>query len=219
MNKDELGSRLHAQLRLVKEERAHAQRIGAARKELKRYQAARLAATHADLLAQADTHAAALFFLEELYGPVDLTQRDADLARIVPAMERLLPLQALHAITEAVALDALSERLDGAMAQQLGEQFGERDYAEAYRRTSADDRARQLDQVQALGMALCDLVRIPMLSMTLKMMRAPARVAGLGELQQFLERGFESFKKMRDARRFVETIVERERALMQAMYS
>ena len=39
-----------------------------------------------------------------------------------------------------------------------------------------------------------------MLRNSLRLMRGPAQVAGLGDLQAFLESGFETFRAMRGAR-------------------
>lgn len=223
MKKEELVQTLQQQLHAVQSERQGAKRdpaLLAARTALKQFQSQRLAITHADLLAAPDSRDAALFFFEELYGAHDLSQRDTDLERIIPTMQRLLPVNALQAITEAIVLDALSERLDTAMARQLGTQFDADDYAAAYRAcTTAPDRTRQLALVEALGLSLCELVRVPFLSATLHMMRAPAKLAGLGDLQQFLERGFTAFKRMKQAQRFVATIIGRERQAMDNIYA
>ena len=223
MKKQDLVNTLGEQLRAVKAERYAASvepAILAARTALKQFQSARLTQTHADLLASANTHDAALFFLEELYGSHDLCQRDTDLERIIPTMQRLLSVQALHAITEAVMLDALSERLDSAMARALGTQFSAAEYAAAYRTVGTRaERVRQLDLVQDLGDGLCELVRIPFLSSTLTVMRGPARLAGLGKMQQFLERGFTTFKKLEQPARFVATIVGRERTVSDNLYA
>lgn len=222
MRKEDLVKTLEQQLRAVKAERQAAKRdpaLLAARTALKQYQSARLAHSHADLLAAANTHHAALFFLEELYGSADLSQRDADLERIVPTMQRILPLHALQAITEAVVLDALSERLDTTMARALGARFAEREYIDAYRGvTSHADRDSQLNLVKALGDSLCELVRVPFLAATLGVMRGPARLAGLGDLQRFLERGFTTFKQMKRPGEFVATIVGRERSVLDNIY-
>lgn len=223
MNKQEVIAALRTDLARVAAERLFAANdpaIAAARSALKRFQSARMARTHADLLASRDTHDAARFFLDDLYGPQDLTRRDADLERIVSAMERMLPLSALRTVAEAIALDALSESLDAAMAERLGCEFSEDNYIAAYRAVSAPaDRARQIDQVESVGNSLCDLVCIPLINGTLKLMRGPARLAKLGELQNFLERGFNAFKSMEDSRAFVEKIVLRERRIMENLYA
>ncbi|MDC8760105.1 FFLEELY motif protein [Janthinobacterium fluminis] len=222
MRKEDLVKTLEQQLRAVKAERQAAKRepaLLAARTALKQFQSARLAHSHADLLAAPNSRAAALFFLDELYGAADLSQRDADLERIVPTMQRVLPLHALRAITEAIVLDALSERLDTAMARALGERFSERDYIDAYRTTTLHaDRDSQLTLVKALGDSLCELVRLPFLSATLGLMRGPARLAGLGDLQRFLENGFNAFKHMRGPEVFVASIVGRERRMLDNIY-
>ena len=62
---------------------------------LKAYQQKRFARTHASLLAHPRYGRAANFFLNELYGPQDFTQRDAQFSRIVPALVRLFPADAV----------------------------------------------------------------------------------------------------------------------------
>lgn len=187
---------------------------------LRRFQSQRMARTHADLLQDAEYSAAAKFFLRELYGTEDLTERDANLVRVVPSMEKLLPVAALETVARAIALDALSERLDAAMAARLGAEFSEEDYIAAYPLvTTHADRERQLDHVDSVGAALCELVRIPLIGSTLSMMRGPAKLAKLGELHSFLERGFRAFKSMRDPRHFVSIVVARERTIMENLYA
>jgi hypothetical protein len=51
------------------------------------------------------------------------------------------------------------------------------------------------------------------------MMRQPARLAGLGQLHDFLERGFDAFRRMGGAGEFLTTVVARETALMDAMFA
>lgn len=222
MKKDILVQKLEQQLKMVAAERQAAKTepgLLAARTALKRYQSGRLGETHADLLANPNTHDAALFFLEELYGAHDLSQRDVDLERIIPTLQKMLSYESLHTITEAIVLDALSERLDSAMARVLGAQFSEGMYIAAYRTaTTREDRERQLDLVQELGDSLVELVKIPLLAVTLTIMRGPAKLAGLGDLHLFLDRGFCTFKKMKKPGQFVETIVGRERQVMKKIY-
>ena len=103
-------------------------------------------------------------------------------------------------------------QLDTALAARLGPDFDERDYVAAYRETATRAaREQQLRQVESVGNGLCRLVRIPLLGGTLAMMRGPARLAKLGDLQNFLERGFNAFKAMPRPQQFVATIVARER--------
>jgi hypothetical protein len=222
MKKKNTLSPLEIQLRNARLERQAAgtdPALHTARLALKTFQSRRLAATHADLMS-GDTRDAVLFFLEELYGTHDLSQRDVDLERIAPTMLKVLPADALQTMTDAMSLDALAERLDTAMAKLLGPKFTEKQYLDAYRHAmTRADRERQLDLVQKLGDSLSELVRIPMLYGTLVLMRGPARLAGLGSMQRFLERGFNAFRKMKTPRDFVNTIIRREREILERSYN
>lgn len=223
MNNESTANELRRELEAVMVARRAAAAdpsLRARRLALRRFQAARMAVTHGDLLAGTDTAPAARFFLEDLYGCHDLTERDANLARIVPTLERMLPEPALRTVTRAIALDALSEHLDGIMATALGTRFDDQDYVAAFRElTPSDARMRQLGHVEAVGTSLCHLVGVPMIGATLKMMRGPARVARLLELHEFLERGYQVFKGMRKPEAFVSVVVAREQAIMERIYS
>lgn len=222
MSKQEIILRLRNALHAAASQRRAVRQyedLSAARLAVKRFQAARMAATYRDLLASPETRAAALFFLDDLYGPEDLTQRDSDLERIVPTMEKVLPASALETITEALELDVLSELLDAEMATRLGAKFSALEYMEVYRLTSRDDRQRQICHVRSIGGALCELVWLPLIGGTLKIMRTPARLARLSELQSFLERGFKAFKEMRHPDVFVDTVIQRESAILNKLYA
>lgn len=223
MSKQEIVSVIRRELESVIAQRQAAKEdpaLHVARIALRSFQSQRMTDTHADLLKNPATRAAAQFFLTDLYGAEDLSQRDANLERVIPAMERTLPVPALETVAEAIALDALSEKLDAAMARQLGEKFTEEDYIAAYLRTGdRADRERQIGHVESVGKALCELVRVPLIGTTLSMMRGPAKLANLAELQSFLERGFKAFKAMKRPTEFVETIASREKAIMCRLYA
>ncbi|UCE32844.1 MAG: hypothetical protein JSW68_04215 [Burkholderiales bacterium] len=192
--------------------------LGARVRAVKQWQSRRLARTHADLLEDRRYGRAARFFLDEIYGAKDFTQRDAELQRIVPMLSRLLPHEALAAIADAVELDALSERLDTWVAESLDEpeaaRIDEARYAAAYLAVGdRNDRVRQIDLVVDVGYQLDGLVRHPLVGKLLAAMRLPARAAGLGEMQRFLQDGFRAFEGMGGASEFLERIAARERAL------
>jgi hypothetical protein len=217
------GARILEHLAAVEAERRR--RIAAPALEravaaLKRYQQARFARTHADLLAHPRYGRAANFFLTELYGPQDFTGRDAQFARIVPALVRLFPQDIVETVEALAAVHALSERLDSAMGEQLGEAAPTRaGYVRAWQATG--DRAgrmRQIELVMAIGVALDRHTRSFMLRASLKAMRAPARAAGMATLQAFLEAGFDAFVAMRGAEEFLARIEQRENALARRLF-
>lgn len=190
-------------------------------KELKRWQSARLEKTYADLAAQPRYREATAFFLDDLYGPKDFSGRDQAMLRTVPVMRRLLPATAVETAALAIELEALSEDLDHRLAAALPEgPIDEESYGEAYRASSTTtERERQVELIVAVGTRLDALVRKPFVFSTLKLMRRPSRMAGLSDLQDFLERGFESFREMGGAEPFLETVRERETALLRSLFS
>ena len=187
---------------------------------LKAYQQARFARTHASLLAHPRFGRAANFFLNELYGPQDFTQRDAQFSRIVPALSRLFPADTVATVESLAAVHALSERLDTAMAMHLGGEPPTRaSYVRAWQATGEQAaRTRPIELVMSVGEALDRHTRSFVLRASLKAMRGPARAAGMGALQAFLEGGFDAFGAMGGAREFLATIESRETALARRLF-
>jgi hypothetical protein len=202
--------------------------LAAAVAGVKRFQARRFAGTYPDLLASRDHAAAARFFLEELYSDKDYTERDAQFARIAGAIERFFPADVAATSVALAELHALTEGLDQAVARHWlttqGEAAGEpARYVHAWRAVARRaDRLAQLDTVLEIGREMSRLTRMPGLRLMLKMMRGPAAAAGLSSLQRFLEVGFDTFGAMArrpgGAERFLETIREREAALIGMLF-
>jgi hypothetical protein len=224
--KHEVAERLRTQLALGAALRGSAMASSDAterRLRLRQWQGARLARTHSDLLETPRYRGAALFFLSELYGPADQSQRYAEIERVVPLTVMLLPVAGLEVVVNAVELDALSESLDADMVAALGPRLTTLDdaaYGDAYRQSGRrTDREKQIGLIQDLGLALDHLSKLPMVPGTLKRMRVPAKLAGLGELQNFLQRGFQVFSAMEGTEEFVNIIVSREVRLSKALFA
>jgi hypothetical protein len=189
--------------------------LQAAVQAVKHYQHERFQHTYADLLAQPRYAQATRFFLEELYGPVDFTRRDTQFKRVVPGLVRLFPREVVLTVQTLGELHALSEELDTAMGSVVPP--GPVDlagYIVAWQAVGRPaDREAQILLMRRVADALDVYTRNPLLRHSLRLMRTPARLAGLPELQAFLEAGFDTFREMRGAQQFLDTVVQRERAL------
>jgi hypothetical protein len=205
----------------LKELRGEGNRAPARLAELKRWQSKRLERTYADIAAQPRYKAATAFFLHDLYGPKDFSGRDQAMLRILPVMSRILPDKAVETAALSIELEAVSESLDQRLAAALPEgPIDTNAYAKAYRETSnRKQRQHQIELLDAVGHRLDALVAKPLLSSTLKLMRRPAKVAGLGDLQDFLERGFAAFRGMHGADGFLALVRERETAILNRLFS
>lgn len=188
---------------------------------LKRYQQARFANTYADLLTAPRYQQATRFFLQELYGPGDYSRRDAQFARVVSALVRIFPAEVVATVGRLARLHAISERLDTLMAQSLGMvTIAATNYIAAWQACGVPDRRQlQIDLTIAVGDSLEQLTRKPLLRQALRMMRGPASAAGMTELQNFLETGFDTFRAMRGAAEFLHTVRTREEALARAIFA
>jgi hypothetical protein len=207
--------------RVWHEERAASPELAAALDQLALWQSRRLNVTYADLAREPRYARAIAFFQADLYGPGDFSRRDADLARVVPLMVRLLPEGVIATISGAMELSAVSHALDRALLEKLPPRapLSVATYCEAYRSlANRGARERQIALIVAVGRALDRYVGKALIRSALAAMRQPARVAGLSALQDFLERGFGAFRQMGGADEFLATVETRESALMKAIF-
>lgn len=211
-----LVSRYHAtQQRLT----ASAELAGRLR-VLAAFQSARLADSYADLRQQPRHRAAVEFFLTDLYGPQDLSQRDAQMLAALGKLQRFLPAAALEALAGAFELHVLTMELDADTAARLpdGRALTAAGYAAAYRAAGrAADRDRQIRLIGEIGGLLDSLAHRPEVGLAVRLARGPAHAAGYGELQDFLERGYHAFRAIDGAAEFLALVDARERQLMREL--
>jgi hypothetical protein len=189
--------------------------------QLKEWQTARLARTYADLAEQPRYAPAVAFFLNDLYSAKDFASRDEAMLRIYPTMVKLLPGSTVETVGLALELDVLAEEFDQAMAQALpAGEISDSAYCEAFRAVGNEPgRMRQVALVPAVGHRLDEVVKKPLIYSTLKLLRGPAKLAGLGDMQTFLEHGFTAFRHMGGADVFLDTIARRETSMIKRIFS
>ena len=194
--------------------------------EVRRWQALRLEASFDRFLRDPRRRPAAQFFLSDVYNDRDFSRRDADIARVLPTMQRLLPGAMLGTLADAIELGLLTHAFDLRMAQVLEGMVLRRRtldaalYAEAYRRTGLPRlRRHQIDLIARVGLGLAHALHLPGVGTLLRLSRAPARTAGLSELQGFLERGYAAFAQLGDARAFIAEIEADEREVSRRLFA
>ncbi|MGB5628658.1 MAG: hypothetical protein WBM45_03365 [Woeseiaceae bacterium] len=155
------------------------------------------------------------FTISDLAG-IGISSRDRDLERAAPAITTILPLRALETIAKAAEMNARVLEINTAICRcllvgnDLPAQITELEYCIACRKASSlDDCVELIHLITGLGRTLKSLVRVPMIGMTLRTMRAPARAAGFGALQEFLEKGYRTFRQIPDIDHFLSEIETR----------
>lgn len=193
---------------------------------LRQWQSRRLAGGFRDFLAKPTMQPAAEFFLSDLYADRDFSARDRDAAKVLPMMSRFLPDSLLRAATDAIELAVLSHAFDLRMAEQLARRpdpmasISLADYRRAYQGTGhALLRRHQIELVMRVGRALDAAVRKHGVYKLLRAARLPAQLAGLSELQTFLERGFTAFDALGGADDFLDQVAERELEVSRRLFA
>ena len=78
-----------------------------------------------------------LVFFDELCGPTDFTQLNAQFVRVVPALVRLFLSEIVETVASLAALHVLSESLDSEMAAHLAaDAVSNNDYMRAWQATA-----------------------------------------------------------------------------------
>lgn len=169
----------------------------------------------ADLYEQPGYAEAINFTMNDLAG-VGISRRDRDLERAAPAITHMLPLGALKTIASAAEMNARVLKSNIAICRallvhnELPDLITETNYCIACRKASSlEELVELVHLITGLGRTLQSLIRIPMIGMTLRAMRIPAYAAGFGALQDFLERGYSTFKQIPDIDHFLSEIENR----------
>lgn len=178
-----------------------------------------------DLYAQDGYSEAIDFTMSDLAG-IGISDRDRDLARAAPAITTLLPLGALVTIAAAAEMNARVLEINIAICRslmvgnELPAEITEYDYCVACREASSLKKCVELVQlITGLGHTLGSLVDIPVIGITLRAMRAPAHAAGFGALQEFLQKGYRTFKKIPDIDHFLSEIEIRMTEVFERIYT
>lgn len=208
---------MHA-VQQLRAEASQSQPLSRAVHEIKTIQAKRFKNTYKDLLESPIYQNCALFFLTELYSERDYARRDQQFARVAGAIEMAFPQPVIATTIELAKLHHVTETLDLAMAQQwlrCSATSPATRYCLAWQTVNSTVQRRwQLQTVISIGQKLGNLTRRRSLRLLLKMMRHPAELAGLSELQSFLETGFDRFSDIAKTKEtlngFLDSIEQRE---------
>jgi hypothetical protein len=168
-----------------------------------------------DLRTTAGRAAAVDFFVSDLTG-INISVRDQEFAKVVPVMSRMLPAKALNVVATAMQLNARVLGINLSICHELYADISidttitEEMYRSACRRASHLEECLELVHLTAeIGRNLDDVIRIPMMGLMLRAMRTPARLAGIGVLQVFLEAGYKTFNALQDIDQFLDDMTTR----------
>ncbi len=219
-------TRVLGELRQVKDRKVEARGVSPELGLLRAFQAKRLERTYADLMSTPRYREFGQFFLTDIYGTADYTQRNHDMAQLHGILQRVVPEPLYHPLSLIVELHALTDRLDGLLLERLAslpDYHGTVTtslYAEAYRACdNYPDRMRQIDLIDKSLAQMDEVVHARGSGLVLKMAQGPARVTGWGELVGLAERGFRAFKQLGDSAEFRQILRHRETRILDRIWA
>lgn len=189
---------------------------------LREFQCNRIGQTYRDFVAQPQYAPVMDFFLSDLYGARDFTQRDHDATRAHNFLKKFVPAEMLKLATDAIELTEASNALDKTLLDVLirelkfGETLTDSMYAEAYRR--CNNYSEREYQIKLLVNVMRDAAKASQMlvaSPALRMAKGPMYAAGWVELFDFLDRGRAAFSKVKKPDEFLKAIEERETKIME----
>lgn len=194
--------------------------------QLQRWQRERLTFTYADLDQDPRFQPAAEFFFNDLYGVDHFTQTEQEARRAYSLLMKTLPHHLIDTLDMALELHELTAQLDlrllGALREIQGREpsITKQNYAAAYRHCdNREERRHQIHLICQVGEDLDAVVHKPLVGVALRLARTPARLAGLGTLQDFLERGYHAFCHLDGAEDFLEAVYRRETRILERIFA
>ena len=178
---------------------------------------------YAELRQNKDTRTAIDFVVSDLAG-IGISERDHDIHRVVPAMIRILPASALRTIATGMEMNARILEINLSICEAYHKQTGEDTYTEkeycraAREATTLEDCLELVTLTIQLGHNLDRIMRIPLIGISLKAMRKPAKLAGFASLQLFLENGHSAFHNLKDVDEFLDSTESKMRKMFEHIY-
>jgi hypothetical protein len=188
------------------------------KRTLQTFQSDRFRGSYSDLRNNPQFAAIGDFFFNRLYGPEDFTFRNVSIKKLHRILDGKVYAGMLKAVTLVIELHDLSDRLDDRMVELMladgcAAPLTIARYRDAYRRLdNYDERIRQIELSCSAVRQFHRLSRKWVVGMSLKTVRATARLLGVGRIMDFVYEGYDAFRRIDAIDYFVETIDRRERA-------
>lgn len=211
--------------RELKHQRVNGRGIDPQLAMLRMWQCERLTRTYYDFLTSPQYAPICGFFLTDIYGPRDFTQRNHDVERLHDFLARVVPAPMLQLLTDTVILNRMTDGLDEALLRALVDDLGVTDsitaaqYAEAYRLCdNYDERVQQIELVHTIVQQVGEGAKLGIVWLALKVLKGPAHQAGWTQIYDFAERGYSAVRRAHDIKTFVNAIRQRERRVLDQIY-
>ncbi len=189
--------------------------------EMKRWQHSRMQATYASLLKNSNTAALVTYFLEDIYGGIELSDILKSLSKSLRVADKLFT--DLSLIRLALEFNTLNGFIDQRITEALIDtdtltSLDEAAYVSACQQSDViEDHLRSIALVGEFAVGLDETVHNPVVYGAFKLGKLPAKLGGLGRLYTLLEKGFGIIRALPEAESAIRQIVDHEALVHQRM--
>ncbi len=209
--------RLYLALRRFQDDRKHLDQLA----RLKAWQQERMRGTYADMLADERTHELVEYFLQDIYGGLDLSEASASLQRSLRVANRLVT--NLDLVRLPLTFNRINAEIDQGLTEIIFERHGHREVTEANYVQACCDLDRADDQFRTLNLiiefidGLGTAVHSWKVYRGFKLAKTPARLARLGQIYDVMDRGFETLRNVPNAQDLIHEIVAHEKKILEGI--
>lgn len=195
------------------------------KRALQAFQAERLNQTYIDIKKDPEYKQLGDFFFNKLYAPEDFTFRDESMKKLHHALDGKVYKNMVTAVTKVAELHELSDELDDLMVKKMveagvGVDMTMDEYQQIYRSLdNYDQRVYQINLAADVTRIFHGLSKKWIVAVSLKTVKATAVLFGIKKIIDFIYSGYVSFKTVAKIDFFVNTMLERELAWHNEIWS
>jgi hypothetical protein len=195
------------------------------KRSLQAFQSKRLSNTYEDIKQDPEYALIGDFFFNKLYAPEDFTFRDTSIKKLHAALDGKVYKGMVTGVTKVIELHELSDRLDNLMVDKMiesgiDEGMTMEEYQKIYRALdNYDQRIYQINLSAEVTRIFHKLSSKWIVGVSLRTVKTAAIVFNIKPVIDFVYDGYKSFKNLKNIDHFIDTILEREIAWHNRIWS
>lgn len=195
------------------------------KRALQAFQSQRLNRTYTDLKQDPEYTKIGDFFFNKLYAPQDFSFRDTSMKKLHKVLDGKIYKNMLTAVTKVIELHDMTDVQDDLMVEKMMEKGVDEtmdmdQYQDVYR--SLDNYDQRIEQIRLsaeVTRIFHGLSKKWIVAVSLKTVKTTAVLFGIREIIDFIYDGYVSFKTIDNIDYFIDTLVERETAWHNEIWS
>ncbi|MFH2092158.1 MAG: hypothetical protein ABIJ31_07330 [Pseudomonadota bacterium] len=195
------------------------------KRALQDFQSQRINRTYKDIEKDPEFSKIGNFFFKKLYAPEDFSFRDTSMKKLHNALDGKIYKNMLTAVTKVIELHDISDEQDDLMVKKMietgvDESMTMEEYQKIYvSLDNYDQRIYQINLSAEVTRIFHGLSKKWIVAVSLKTVKTTAALFGIKEIIDFIYDGYLSFKTIDNIDFFVDTMIERETAWHNEIWS